>query len=286
MLHDQQSNIQNKPQSGQTRTGKPERANPNGQTQAGKPLLNWKRKVLFMAETIYTIPINEVFEENIAEKQFSCPFCTLAAKLEADELDIILGASMMEPDIRIQTNKQGFCSHHFSKMLRFSKRLPLALILESHLGEINEKCNKKGIFKPSPDKLQKQLEELSDSCYVCSRIEYNQKRLLANAIYMWQTDEEFRKKFASQPYFCFSHAARLLAIAKNEMNKRNVADFSEALEKVVFGQSEELQQEVSRFVKSFDYRYSEEPLSESTKTSVERAIRLLAGDDSASIGKT
>ena len=43
---------------------------------------------------------------------------------------------MMEPNIRIETNKKGFCHRHFSQMFERGQKLPNALILESHLQEI------------------------------------------------------------------------------------------------------------------------------------------------------
>ena len=49
----------------------------------------------------FTIPVNEAFEASAADPGCGCPLCALARKLEADELDLILGASMMEPDVRI-----------------------------------------------------------------------------------------------------------------------------------------------------------------------------------------
>lgn len=238
-----------------------------------------------MAETIYTIPINEVFEENMADGSDSCPFCTLAAKLETDELELILGASMMEPDIRIKTNKQGFCSAHFTKMLRISKRLPLALMLESHLGELSGAVNKKGLMKPSPDKIAKILGELSDDCYVCSRIEYNMKRLISNAVYMWQTDDEFRKKLSAQPYICIGHAAAMLRSAASEMKKRDYSDFSDAMTTLVGDHLCSLCDDVSTFARSFDYRYADEKLDAETKISVERSVRFLAGDKTVDISK-
>ena len=54
-------------------------------------------------EKIYTIPVNEAFDES-----GSCPFCRMKKKLEENEIELILGASMMEPDIRIQTNEKAF----------------------------------------------------------------------------------------------------------------------------------------------------------------------------------
>ena len=56
-------------------------------------------------EQIYAIPVNEAFREGTQKPECGCPFCSIYRKLEENELDLILGASMMEPDTRIQTNK-------------------------------------------------------------------------------------------------------------------------------------------------------------------------------------
>ena len=80
---------------------------------------------------------------------------------------------MMEPNIRIETNKKGFCHRHFSQMFEKGQKLPNALILESHLQEIIDNDMPKKL-KGKPDK--KQLEVIKkrlDSCYVCDRIEWD-----------------------------------------------------------------------------------------------------------------
>ena len=76
-----------------------------------------------MAEQLYTIPINEAFEQ-----YEGCPLCRLRAKLEKQSLNYIMGAAMMEPDIRIVTNRLGFCRNHFHQMLDMGNRLSFALI--------------------------------------------------------------------------------------------------------------------------------------------------------------
>lgn len=227
-----------------------------------------------MAETIYTIPINEVFEAGMEEgSEQGCPFCTLSAKLESDELDLILGASMMEPDIRIQTNKLGFCPDHFSKMLRHGKRLPLALILESHLNELKDGMMKKGVIK-SPEKAAARIRELNSTCYVCKRIGDNYYRMLANAAYMWAQDFEFRKKFASQPWLCGRHFADICDVAKKEAGKRLAPDLCAAAALLYGKKLEDLSDEVSRFCRSFNHSYQDEPIGNAA-TSVERTIEFL-----------
>ncbi|OLA60932.1 MAG: hypothetical protein BHW37_01510 [Firmicutes bacterium CAG:272_52_7] len=91
-----------------------------------------------MSEKIYTIPVNEAFEACAEDKSRGCPFCRLYNKLEADETDLILGASMMEPDVRIKTNEKGFCATHFQMLLSGKNRLGLGLMLESHTEQLKK----------------------------------------------------------------------------------------------------------------------------------------------------
>ena len=64
-----------------------------------------------MEEKIYTIPVTEAFR-----KKDGCPLCRLKRELNETECGLIMGASMMEPDVRIQTNEQGFCAKHYEKL--------------------------------------------------------------------------------------------------------------------------------------------------------------------------
>ena len=226
-----------------------------------------------MFETIYTIPINEAFDKSIEEGK-GCPFCRLYEKFEENELELILGGSMMEPDVRIKTNKLGFCPDHFSKMLRHGKRLPLALMLESHLNELKDDLiNKKGIIK-SPEKAAARIRELCSTCYVCERVNGNYYRMLANAAYMWAQDFDFRKKFASQPWLCGRHFADICEVAKKEAGKKLAPDLCAAAAALYAAKLDDLSDEVSRFCRSFDYRYQDEPLGNAA-TSVERTIEFL-----------
>ena len=94
-----------------------------------------------MHERIYTIPVNTAFEQHD-----DCPFCLLYKQLEATEIDLITGASMMEPDVRVRTNKLGFCRHHFDMMYENQKRLSLALTIQSHLEELKKEISAGGFL--------------------------------------------------------------------------------------------------------------------------------------------
>ena len=95
-----------------------------------------------MREDICSIPISEIFEP-----KDGCPFCRMRDMLEDRMATYITGAAMMEPDVRVETNRLGFCHQHFEQILQRGSRLSVALILESLLDEAGKE------ILPEDDKL-------------------------------------------------------------------------------------------------------------------------------------
>ncbi len=228
-------------------------------------------------EQIYTIPVNEAFEASRDEPACGCPLCAIYRKLEANELELILGASMMEPDVRIQTNKEGFCRTHYDMMFVRKNRLGMALTLESHLAELSDEIHDGGLFSAPAQKPIKRISALEESCYVCRRIEFNFAHMIETAVLLWEKDEDFRKKLDAQPYFCLPHYRRVLQYASQRLTKKNFSEFRTACASITEGYMKKLSGDISWFCKKFDYRYDEEPWYDS-KDAVERAIRFLRSD--------
>ena len=180
-------------------------------------------------EQIYTIPVNEAFDACMDSDAPECPFCALYRKLEEDELDIILGASMMEPDIRQRTNDLGFCASHFKKMLVRRRRLGMGLILESHLAEVKKKVapGARDLVAGVGASALQNLLLLEDSCYVCSRIDKNLSAMIATAVYLYGSDLPFPKKFKAQKLFCLPHFRAMMDYAKKKLPKKAYKEFYE-----------------------------------------------------------
>ena len=228
-------------------------------------------------QQIYTIPVNEAFEQSGIDHSCGCPFCILYNKLENDELELILGASMMEPDVRIKTNKEGFCKTHYDMMFVRKNRLGMALTLESHLDELADEIKSNKLFGSKTPKAIPRIAELEKNCYVCRRIEFNFEHMIETAVLLWDTDDEFKKKLDAIPYFCLPHYRRLLEYGQKRLSKKDFPVFSAKCEKIVNTYLEQLKEDVSWFCKKFDYRYNEEPWYNS-KDSVERAMKFLRSD--------
>lgn len=235
-------------------------------------------------EKIYTIPVNESFDACAADRSLGCPFCHLHDRLEENELDLILGASMMEPDIRQKTNELGFCRGHYDRMFVRKNRLGMALMLESHLDVIRadfEKSGMSGFLHPAASGASERIRKLDNTCYVCGRIEYSLKKMIENAVYLWETDSgqkqnPFEEKMKKQPYFCLPHYGMLIGCGNIQLNKKKFPVFSGVLTSVVTAYLDELRGDISWFCKKFDYRYENESWKNS-KDAIERAVHFLKG---------
>ena len=217
-----------------------------------------------MKEKIYTIIINEAFE-----KPDDCPLCSLFNKLEDSELDIILGGAMMEPDVRDKTNKQGFCNEHFEKLQVQGKKLPLALILQSHLKEMKRITEN----KKSKDKAES-LKKIYNDCYICNRISDYMSDIYGNIFYLYTKDVNFSGKLIDTDYICLHHSSEIMEYALKHLSKKEIEPFYNIIENKLNKNIDCLLEDVTHFCDLHDYRFKDEPLGKS-KDSIKRTIKFL-----------
>lgn len=224
-----------------------------------------------MRESILTVPISEIFEP-----KDGCPICRMRDVLEKRTVEYIMGAAMMEPDVRIETNKLGFCRTHFEQMLKQKNRLSLALMLQTHIETLNrEVFSKRGIFEPRAKK-QKELAKKSGTCFVCSKVDWAMERLMVTVFDMYQNSKEFRALFSEQEYICMLHCRMLCELAQTGMDKRYRQDFEDACLSLSQKYSQSLYEDVTHFCNMFDYRNSGADADwGNSRDSIERAIKFL-----------
>ncbi len=227
-----------------------------------------------MKEAIYAIPINDSYD-----KKCGCPVCRLEKELNDDAVEYIMGAAMMEPDVRIETNKLGFCKTHFSELLLVRNRLSLALMLQSYLGELLDKAfdvDFRKIGKREFEEISAKLTQSESSCFICERVAEKLSHYISNIIFLWMRDEAFREKTRNQPFFCPRHLAMLLEAAKTELPKKSYSAFCEDHLTGTKRELSALSEDVTKFCNSFNYMFRDVPLGDA-KTSVERTIAFLNG---------
>ena len=89
----------------------------------------------------------------------------------------------------------------------------MALTLESHLAELAGDLKGGGLFAKPGERSVKRIAELENSCYVCRRIDFHFTHMVETVVFLWDEDEDFRRKFSGQTCFCLPHYRRLLACA-------------------------------------------------------------------------
>lgn len=225
-----------------------------------------------MREDITSIPVSEVFEP-----KDGCPICCMRDLLEKRVAEYITGAAMMEPDVRIETNRLGFCFDHYRLILKQRNRLGVALMLESHLAEMETE-----VFKGAPligksgRKQAKSASTRTQTCFLCQQIDWAMERMLATVCRLWENEEDFRKLFSEQPSLCLPHFTALVSAAETNMSKKRVPDFAKAASAISRRTLNELHGDVAHFCKMFDYRSSSEGADwGNSRDAVERAVQYL-----------
>lgn len=228
-----------------------------------------------------------------------CFLCALNRRTELGEVERYLGASVMEPDTRIQVNKKGFCCNHQRMLYGMDNRLGHALMLESHMVETRERLQNacKDIRKaakgssgslmdkltgkaPSPAKMMEDaaaaLEEMTATCIVCDTIEDNMNRYLHTFFHLYQNDSEFRRAFENSKGLCLNHASQLLKLAPHELPSKALPAFADAICTLETEAFDRMQDDISWFCRKFDYRYYDQPWKNS-RDAVERTVNKLRG---------
>lgn len=224
-----------------------------------------------MKENICSIPVNDVFLP-----KDGCPMCRMRDMLEARKADYITGSAMMEPNVRIKTNEQGFCFRHFSMMVKQGKRLSNALILESHLQQISEQLVPAAPAGKPDKKRMASLEALLKDCFICRDIKENMENMVRIVHAMWISEPEFRQLYSEQKFICLEHFYQLINFDQKGLGK-SLQTFYEETSRLTGGYLMELKNDISHFCKMFDYRSANLSWGNS-KDSIERSIEFLTGD--------
>lgn len=222
-----------------------------------------------------------------------CPICLLYKQVEDKSVAFFSGASVMEPDIRIQVNEKGFCQHHQQSLYAEKNRLGHALMMLSHASETLEKIKKieassrssgsgtrSGIFGKSKDKTgsstSADLFRISGSCVICERINEVCQSYLYTFLYLVKTDPAFTKTLAGTKGLCIPHTAVLLNKAQNELSGDQFNSLRSLLLEKIRINMEQTISDLDFFTRKFDYRNADQPWGNS-KDANERMINLING---------
>lgn len=242
-----------------------------------------------MKETVATIPLMDAFRAGD-----ECPFCFLEREAEQHAVSFILGSAYMEDDIRMETDRTGFCRHHYKMMYDYGNRLGSALILSTHLKKLNEemtrqmkefkagkssfaaRMKKTNLEEPAATSLGAWVDEKKDACYVCEHFKNNYRRYLDTFFDLYKKNREFRELFENSRGFCLPHFRDLVEAAEKKLNDRQKEEFYPVLFSLMQKNMKRLEEEVTWFVDKNDYRNKDKDWGTS-RDSIQRAMQKAAG---------
>lgn len=243
-----------------------------------------------MKETIDTIPIMDAMNAND-----ECPFCYIERQLEQHAISFILGSAYMEDDVRMETDRIGFCRQHYHKMFAYGNRLGSALILSTHIRKLKEELKEElHAFNPEKNSILKRLRKsvsqtqgqhasLSSwiynkekSCYVCQHIQNNYQRYLDSFLELWNTNSEFMNSVKTSKGFCLHHFADLIDASERKLKNQQKQEFYTVIFQLMEENLQRLEEEVTWFTDKFDYRNKDKAWGNS-QDSIQRCMQKAAG---------
>jgi len=207
-------------------------------------------------------------------------------KLERDVIQFILGPAYMEDDVRMETNKTGFCKTHMHAMYKEQNRLGLALMLHTHMQRLCKDTNDiitgrrpLPLFGKDPNsalpRLKEHLAKTSASCYVCNRVNSTLTRYVDTFFYIWSKGGEDAKLVENQTSYCLPCFIILLE-ATEKLGRGKREKFLDILLPIWQKFTQELEGDLDWFVQKFDHRNANEPWKNS-KDALPRALNFFGG---------
>lgn len=233
-----------------------------------------------MKEQLYTIPVNDAFD-----KDCECPVCEMYKALETGAIEFTMGPSYMEDDVRMETDRIGFCTEHIRLLYKNQNRLGLSLMVLTHMDRTIKDLTKYsqegrgvsgGLFKKkeSGQPIKEYIDKINSSCYVCNRIRGMFEQYIVTLFYLYKHEEDFRKKFEVSKGFCMKHYGLLYEQADKHLKGNDLANFTSSLNIIYLENMKRVRDDLEWFTDKFDYRYVNEPWK-NAKDALPRSIQKM-----------
>ena len=168
-----------------------------------------------------------------------CFLCDLMEEAERDGVRYYLSSAIMTPEVRVETNRHGFCRRHLGLMAEANKPQSLSLVMDTYYGEhrsqfvsLFDKVKESG----NPRKAQKIFssffdlyEERSEGCLICSRMKDRLDRYTFTVASLYGEDPEFRKALTESKGFCIHHTKALFDMAPEALSGSMLLEYYQTL---------------------------------------------------------
>jgi hypothetical protein len=230
------------------------------------------------------LEISKVHDAYAADAE--CPLCALRAQAEQAYLRSFTHSRVMEPNVRVQTNRTGFCPDHYRQLYDGEGKLGLALMVHTHLQEALpglraalETLGGPGGGRRAGRRLSdagQAIASLRGSCFICGLLDADVDRWVFTILYLYAKDPEFPPRLRASRGFCLGHFLAVRRAADRMLRPDRRDRFLADLTPLMTGSLERLEREVQEFTQL--YQDSNRGLgTEAQRTALARAILKLSG---------
>jgi len=156
-----------------------------------------------------------------------CPLCRLESSAENALLTSLQHSRAMQPEVRVRTNREGFCAEHFRRLYAGENKLGLGLTAHTRLqhiipqaaGSLEDAARAAGgrDARHAAERAADCLSRMCATCYVCGLLSQDRERYVFTILYLWGKDPEFPPMFRASRGFCIPHFSAMTAAAARHL---------------------------------------------------------------------
>ncbi len=215
-----------------------------------------------------------------------CPLCLLEASAEKALLRSFQHSRGMEPDVRVRTNREGFCAEHLRRLYAGESKLGLGLVVHTRLqhliSEVDaalgpaERAAGARDAKQQAARAAARLSPPGGSCYICGLLRQDRERYIFTILYLWSKDAEFRPVFRASRGFCVPHFSAMTAAAARFLRPDRLADWLREAGALLRASLEALDRDLHAFTQL--HQAGNRALgTDAERTALARTLQKLAG---------
>jgi hypothetical protein len=215
-----------------------------------------------------------------------CPLCDLEEAAESTYLRSFQHSRVMEPNVRVLTNRTGFCPAHCRKLYDGENKLGLSLVVHTHLQQVTQRIGAAldALAKAADGRrLREQLAQaaapvaaLRDSCFICDLLAADIERYAFTVLYLWARDPGFPAVTRASRGFCVPHFLVMLDQAAKSMRADRTRKWLAETIPLMKGSLERLDGELLAFTQ-LHQAGNTSPGTDAERTALARTLQKLAG---------
>jgi hypothetical protein len=217
-----------------------------------------------------------------------CPLCFLQASAEKALLTSLQHSRAMQPDVRVRTNREGFCPEHLRRLYAGENKLGLALTAHTRLQHViaeaaaalEDAARAAGgrDARPAAGRAAARLSALGATCYVCGLLLQDSQRYRFTILYLWSKDPEFPAVFRASRGFCIPHFAAMTDEAARSLRPDRLRSWLAESGALLHGSLESLEKDLHSFTQ-LHQADNRSPGTEAERTALVRTLQKLAGGE-------